>query len=114
MGKFIYDGVIKAEFDDRVLAHLQVVISAKVRRGESFQFTWRDDPGLGGGRTSVWVHPGSSIVFKYYGSRQPVINRAWVEALMFTANSTAGLHIMPEPEGGLGPLEELLSMAHPG
>ena len=42
MGKFIYDGNIKVDFEDRLLAHLQAVIMAKVRRGESFPFTWKD------------------------------------------------------------------------
>ena len=35
MGKFIYEGTVKVDFDDRLLAHLMVVISAKLRRGES-------------------------------------------------------------------------------
>ena len=97
MGKFVYDGLVKADFDDRVLAHLQVVIGAKVRRGESFHFSWRDDSSIGDGRTTVWIHPGASLVYKFYGSKQPAINRAWVDALVFTANSPAGLHVVPEP-----------------
>ncbi len=97
MGKFIYDGLVTVDFDDRVLAHLQMVIGAKVRRREAFYFSWRDDSSVGDGRTTVWVHPGSSIVYKYYGSRQPTINRAWIDALMFTANTLSGLHVVPEP-----------------
>ncbi|MFK4805192.1 ATP-dependent DNA ligase [Microbacterium sp. LWS13-1.2] len=97
MGKFIYEGTVKADFDDRVLAHLMVVISAKLRRGESFSFSWKDDPSIGNGRMTVWIHPHAALVYKFYGSRQPPINRAWVEALIYTANSTTGLHIVPEP-----------------
>ena len=97
MGKFIYENIVKADFDDRVLAHLQAVIGAKVRRGESFHFSWRDDSSIGDGRTTVWVHPGCSMVYKYYGSRQPAINRAWIEALLYTANSPTGLYVVPEP-----------------
>lgn len=67
------------------------------RRGEPFGFTWKEDASIGGGRTTVWIHAGSSIVFKYFGSRQPQINRAWVEALAFTANSPSGLYLVPEP-----------------
>ncbi|UWF77247.1 MULTISPECIES: DUF7882 family protein [Microbacterium] len=100
MGKFIYDGTVKTEFEDRALSHLQLVITAKLRRGEPFPFSWREDPSVGGGRTTVWVHSGSSLVFKYYGSRQPSINRAWIEALAFTANTPAGLHLVPEPAEG--------------
>ena len=99
MGRFNYDGSVKVDFDDRVLAHLQVVITQKLRRGEPFPFTWRNDASLGDGRTTVWLHPHASLVYKYSGSRQPALNRAWLEALTHAANSTAGLHIVPEPEG---------------
>jgi hypothetical protein len=86
-----------ADFDDRVLAHIQVVIGAKLRRGESFYFTWRDDVGVGDGRSTIWVNPSIPIAYKYFGSRAPALNRDWIEALMATANSSAGLHIVPEP-----------------
>lgn len=55
MGKLTYDSSITVDFDDRVLAHIQLVIGAKLRRGESFYFSWRDDPLVGGGRSTVWV-----------------------------------------------------------
>ncbi|RZL69137.1 MAG: ATP-dependent DNA ligase [Rhodococcus sp. (in: high G+C Gram-positive bacteria)] len=99
MGKFTYSMGTKVDFDDRVLAHLQVVISNKLRRGESFLFTWRDDASLGDGRTSVWLNPNLAMSFKYFGSRPPVLNRSWVEALAITANSTTGLYVVPEPAG---------------
>jgi hypothetical protein len=97
VGKFTYSLGLKADFDDRVLAHLQVVISNKLRRGESFLFTWRDDASLGEGRTSVWLNPNVAMSFKYYGSRQPSLNRSWVEALAITANAPTGLYVVPEP-----------------
>lgn len=106
MGKFNYEGMVKVDFDDRVLAHLQAVIGAKVRRGESFHFSWKDDASIGDGRTTVWVHPGASMVYKFYGSRQPALNRTWVEQLMYNANSPAGLYVTPEPlESGTEPPE---------
>ncbi|MDJ0348886.1 ATP-dependent DNA ligase [Cryobacterium sp. PH29-G1] len=97
MGKLTYDSTLTADFDDRVLAHIQVVIGAKLRRGESFYFTWRDDPQSGAGRSTIWLHPAIPIAFKFFGSRSPTLNREWVEALMSTANSSGGLHIVPEP-----------------
>ncbi|MCM3779799.1 DUF7882 family protein [Microbacterium hydrocarbonoxydans] len=102
MGKFIYEGSVKSEIEDRALTHLQLVITAKLRRGEPFPFSWREDTSVGGGRTTVWMQPGSSLVFKYFGSRQPSINRAWIEALAFTANSPGGLYLVPEPQDGGG------------
>lgn len=97
MGRFIYEDNARTEIDDRVLAHLQIVIGNKLRRGEAFFFTWRDDLGLGGGRTSVWVHASASVVFVFSGSRTPSINRAWLDALMYAANSPGGLQVVPEP-----------------
>lgn len=97
MGKFIYDGLVKVDFEDRLLLHLEMVIGAKLRRGEAFHFTWKDDTSIGDGRTTVWLNPRSSLVYKFYGSRRPAVNRAWIEALAYTANSPAGLHIVPEP-----------------
>jgi len=97
MGKFIYDGQIRVDFEDRVLAHLQVVITSKLRRDESFTFMWKDDSSIGNGRTMVWLHAGCSLVYKFYGSRMPTLNRAWVEALTRTANAPSGLYVVPEP-----------------
>ena len=97
MGKLTYESSIHVEFDDRVLAHLQIVIGSKLRRGEAFHFSWRDDVSVGDGRTTIWVHPRSSLVYKYYGSRRPTINRAWIDALAHTANSPSGLYLVPEP-----------------
>ncbi|KFF58848.1 ATP-dependent DNA ligase [Cryobacterium sp. MLB-32] len=97
MGKLTYDSSLTADFDDRVLAHIQLVIGTKLRRGESFYFSWRDDPLAGGGRSTVWLHPGIPLTFKYFGSRVPSLNREWVEALSLSANSSAGLQVIPEP-----------------
>lgn len=97
MGKFIYDQSVKVEFEDRALAHLLVVIGAKLRRGEAFHFSWREDLSVGGGRTTVWMHPGVSLVYKFAGSRRPTLNRAWVDALAIAANSPGGLYLVPEP-----------------
>ena len=96
MGTLTYDSKLTAQFDDRILAHLQVVIWSKVRRGEQFSFTWTD-ASRSGGRTSIWISPNISMAFEFYGSKVPAINRQWVEALNKSANSPAGLQLLPEP-----------------
>lgn len=96
MGLFKYDK-ITASFDDRVLAHLQPVIWGKLRRGESFAFTWNDGVNEGSGRKSVWLAQGVPISFEYFGSRAPVLNPQWVQLLTKSANSPAGLQLIPEP-----------------
>jgi hypothetical protein len=45
----------------------------------------------------IWIHPTIPIAFKFFGSRPPAINREWVDEMMLSANTPAGLHIMPEP-----------------
>ncbi|WP_282836882.1 ATP-dependent DNA ligase [Microbacterium flavum] len=105
MGRVIYEDVVRAEFDDRLLAHLQIVIGNKLRRDEPFYFSWRDGASEGHGRTSIWVHPGASLVFKYLGGRPATINPAWLDALMRAANAPGGLYILPEPPATGAPAE---------
>src|SRR4051812_45752818 len=95
MGSLQYDGVV-IEFDDRLLAHLQIVIATKIRRNESFFMSWRDAIEGGDGHSSLWVHPAHYPYFKYSGSRSPKINPEWVEAMTVAANSSRGLVIMTE------------------
>lgn len=97
MGKLIYEGNQRIDLDDRVLEHIQFVIANKLRRNEPFFFTWREDASIVDGRASIWVHPASDLVFRFYGTRKPTLNRAWLEALAYTANSNTGLHVVPEP-----------------
>jgi hypothetical protein len=97
VGTLVYGAILTVDFEDRVLAHLQVVIGAKLRRGETFHFGWTNDGTAKGGRTVIWVHPTIPIVYRFAGTRSPVINRLWTEQLMASANSVNGLQLTPEP-----------------
>jgi hypothetical protein len=100
MGQFIYGNPsVAVDFDDRVLAHLKVVVLAKVRRGESFTFSWEYTAAAGSGHSSIWIHPTIPLQFNFLGNREPRLNRAWVEELMQLANTPAGLRPTPEPSG---------------
>ncbi len=105
MGKLTYDSHLTVEFDDRLLAHLQVVIGMKLRRGESFYFSWRDDPKAGDGRSTIWIQDSMPLHYRYYGSKPPALNRQWIDALLATANSATGLQIVGEPTGAPGATE---------
>jgi len=97
VGALLYgDRQRRFEIDDRTLAHLQVVIAAKLRRREGFFFSVREEESISG-RTSIWMSPMVVLHFKYYGSRQPAINRRWLEVLHESANSSAGLIVLEEP-----------------
>jgi hypothetical protein len=98
MGTFIYGTPsIAVEFDDRVLAHLKVVILSKVRRGESLLFSWEFTAAAGSGHSSIWINPSIPLQFNFRGSREPRLNRAWVEELVRLSNTPGGLRVTPEP-----------------
>jgi hypothetical protein len=99
MGRLIYNSSQRElEIDDRTLAHLRVAILNKLRRSESFAFTWEHGVENGSGRTTLWLHESIPLQFVFSGNRAPRMNRNWVEALLLQANSTAGLQLVPEPE----------------
>lgn len=98
MGTLTYDSNLTADFEDRVLAHIQIVINSKLRRNEAFAFSWRDDKRIGDGRTSIWLNSAIPLSYKYFGGRMPSINPRWLEVLVIAANSQAGLRVVPEPE----------------
>ena len=100
MGTLTYDSTMKVDFDDRLLAHLRIVVAMKLRRNESFYLSWRDDPSIGDGSSTIWIHPGIPIAFKFHGSREVSINARWVDALLFSANSSLGLRPLSEPPVG--------------
>jgi len=95
MGTLVYDGT-KFPFDDRLLAHLQVVIGLKLRRGESFFINWKVTPDHGSGRRSIWIDNGIAIHCEYDGGRAPSINRDWLDAFASSANGATGLQITDE------------------
>lgn len=100
MGSLIYGSSnIEVSFDDRVLAHLELVINAKLRRRESFMLSWRDSPAVGDGRSSVWLDTAIPLYFRYSGSRVPAIDKEWLEELAVQAGSTRGLVLGEDPAG---------------
>ncbi|SMH50443.1 hypothetical protein SAMN06295885_3548 [Rathayibacter oskolensis] len=97
MGRLVYDSDLEADFEDRLLAHLQVVIGAKLGKSESFYFSWRDSDDVGGGRTSLWLHPAIALRFTYRAGAPATINPEWVRRLIADSHTPGGLRISPEP-----------------
>jgi hypothetical protein len=98
MGELIY-GTFNAAvpFNDRALAHLQVVMGSKLRRHESFFFTWAVGVEHGGGRDSIWVDGAIPLRFLYETNARETLNRDWIELLSKSANSATGLQFLDEP-----------------
>jgi hypothetical protein len=97
VGTLTYDND-SYELDDRVLTHLQIVISTKLRRGENFFLTWAVPVERGSGRHAIWVDNGVPIHFYYSGSRSVSINRDWVETMLMSAGRASGLYLTEEAE----------------
>ena len=93
MGQLRYGADRLFDLDDRVLGHLEAAVISKLRRDEAFALRLDDD---GSAAATIWVSAASSLEFSYAGER-PAINRAWLEALVETANTAAGLRLIPEP-----------------
>lgn len=98
MGKLLYGTPpTDYEVEDRLLAHLQVVIVNKFRRNESFAFNLPESAEASTGRHTLWLNPTIPVQFSFYGSRTPALNPRWVQHLMNEANSGRGLSTVPEP-----------------
>jgi hypothetical protein len=110
MGSLVYDGQT-IEFDDRLLAHLQVVIVQKFNRGESFLMSWLNSLSVGDGRTSVWLNPSLPMRFNFSGSRSPTIDREWLAVLTESASRSTGLIIL-NPDGTLARCGGALRASH--
>ncbi|WP_210505159.1 hypothetical protein [Naasia sp. SYSU D00057] len=95
MGRLRY-GDSTFEFEDRLLAHLQIVISTKLRRGEHFLLSWSGSRDSGEGRDALWIDNGIPMHFHFSGGRPPAINRDWLVALLDASNSSGGLVVTPE------------------
>ncbi|MCP2635827.1 hypothetical protein K0817_004500 [Microbacterium sp. HD4P20] len=96
MGTLHYGApAVEYTVDDRTLAHLELVIFAKLRRNESLSFAIMDEATQR--RQAFWISPSASVRF-VYEAPMPEINKVWLQELIDAANSPGGLKILPEPE----------------
>jgi hypothetical protein len=92
VGALLYDDA-RVEFDDRTLAHLQIVIVGHIRRREGVLLGWHDALGDGDGRTAMWISPTVPVRFEFTQGRLPEIDRAWLDRLNASAGSRTGLTV---------------------
>lgn len=95
VGTLFYGGATPIEIEDRMLAHLKVVVVTKLRRSESFTVSWRHLDGTPTGRSTIWLHPSIPLRFTFDESEPGELNRDWIEALASSANSTGGIMLIP-------------------
>jgi hypothetical protein len=94
MGHILYGSTPTViELDDRILAHIELVTLAKLRRNESFAFSIDAEDGS---RATYWINSSSPLEFRFDVGRHE-INRDWLDLIIDTANSTGGMRVVPEP-----------------
>jgi hypothetical protein len=79
--------------DDRILAHLKLVVTSKLRRNEPFLISWHDASDVGGGRSSIWLHPAIDLHYKFDGGTPASIDQDLIEQLSIEANAARGIQI---------------------
>ena len=98
MGTLIYGAAQSYRFDDRVLSHLKIAITSKLRMQEGFLVSWEIPLEDGSGRVSLWFAPGIPVQYIFEETVPPPLNREWIEAMMVSASSSRGLIVMDESE----------------
>ncbi|MGK3950870.1 hypothetical protein ACLKM7_00950 [Microbacterium sp. I2] len=104
-----------AEIPDRVLAHVKVVVTTKLRRGESFLLTWRHFDGHAPGRTSIWMQPSIPLRFVFANPDPEPLDGEYLRDLANQANSSGGIVLewqeeaasLPEPAFASAPAAQV-------
>ena len=98
MGSLYYgDDQDPIEIDDRLLAHVKVVMATKLRRNESFTLSWRHAAGTPG-RSTIWVQPSIPLRFVFDSAEAESLDPALLSSLANSANSSGGMSITVEHE----------------
>jgi hypothetical protein len=88
--------------DDRLLAHLKVIVTSKLRRNESFLLSWDEPPENGSGRGSVFIHPTCDLIYRFDGSRPAELDQDLLETMATQSMSNRGLVIEATMPLGVG------------
>lgn len=88
------DGWMRIELDDELLAHVALVVFAKLRRNEPMLVAWTDPAGS---PAQAWLHPNATIVARHTPGADTSIDRRRAERMMIAANSNLGLRLVDDP-----------------
>ncbi len=87
--------------DDRLLAHLKVVATSKLRRNEPFLVSWDEPTENGSGRGSVFIHPTCDLIYRFDGSRPAELDQELLESMATESMSNRGLVIQASMSVGM-------------
>jgi len=81
------------EMPDRILAHLKVLISTKLRRSESFPLSWDHIVDGVVERSSIWLHCSIPLEFRMDAEAAGQLDRTYLQQLADAANTSTGIVI---------------------
>src|SRR6478735_4428651 len=92
MGTLYYgNGSDPIEIPERLLAHIKVVITAKLRRNERFLVSWTHPDGDSPGRTSIWMDASIPLRFVFDNAEGEALDPQLLRELADDASSSRGL-----------------------
>lgn len=83
---------------DRVLAHLKVVATTKLRRQESFTVSWANPAGTAPARTTLWMQPAIPLRFDFDSAEPETLDGEYLRQLADAAATTQGMTVEWEAE----------------
>jgi len=92
--------------DDRMLAHVKVVVATKLRRGESFTLSWVHGPEEPVGRSTIWLQPSIPLRFVFDSEQPEALDQNLLKRMANDANSSRGLSLdiaLDEPVAKVAP-----------
>lgn len=94
MGKLTY-GAIQREItmDDRILAHIEAVTLARLRRRNAFALRWTETVDVGDGRRTIWIHENADLYFEYDSAADVELDRDLLDRLAVAADSNGGINL---------------------
>jgi hypothetical protein len=94
MGDMFYGaGVGSVSIPDRLLAHVKVAMTTKLRRGESFTLSWQHIDPEQPGRSSLWIHPAIELRFVFDRADPEALDPQLLQRLVRQADTNSGLSI---------------------
>lgn len=94
MGKLYYGADTQAIIiPDGLLSHIKVVAATKLRRNESFTFSWVHAPGEPVGRSTLWLQPAIPMRFVFDSAEPEQLDPATLRNLAEQAASSAGMRV---------------------
>lgn len=93
MGHLFYGTSTESiQIPDRLLAHIKVVVTTKLRRSESFTLSWTHVDGTPG-RSTLWLQPAIPLRFVFDSAEPEALSSSTLKNMADMANSSAGLTV---------------------